>query len=201
MRGVAQTLQPVEFRRFGRVWRGIHIDNDQASAGRADARHFPQDRGRVREMVHRETRDDDGETVVLERQRIYVSLPPLDVGQPLLRREPLRLLEHCRGHVDTGRPAHMRGEGADDDAAAAGEIENRIVRSRPSGLDDHPQRVRVGDRGSGAEQCRLPRELVQDQALMARVGHWSGPLGSTRTLPCRPPCCALISADRISSIG
>ena len=60
---------------------------------------------------------------------VDVTLPPFDVRQPFLRRQHTRLVEHRRGHVDAGRLPHMRCECAHDDAAAAGDIEDRVRRA------------------------------------------------------------------------
>ena len=66
---------------------------------------------------------------------------------------------------------HMRGKGAYDDAAAAGDIEDRVARLGLRRLDNHAQRILVGDRRGGAEQRRLPGELVEDQVLMPGRSH------------------------------
>ena len=78
-----------------------------------------------------------------------------------------RAVEHRRRHVDPGRVLHLRGEGAHDDPAAARDVEHRVARSWRGRLDDHPQRVRIGDRVGGAERRRLAGELVQDPLLVA----------------------------------
>jgi hypothetical protein len=80
-------------------------------------------------------------------------------------------LQHRRGHVDAGGVPQIGREGADDDAAAAGDVEHRVVRAGPRGIDDHLQRGLVRDRRGGRERRRLAGELIADQALMRRVGH------------------------------
>ena len=122
-------------------------------------------------MVTREPCGDDREAAVIVRQRIDIALPPGDVRDAFVRGQLAGPVEHRRGHVDPGRFANMRGEGADDETRAAGHVQQAVARTRPGGLDDHPQRLLVGDGRGGAEHRRLAGELVEDQILVVRIGH------------------------------
>ena len=171
MRGIAQFLQAIERRRLRRILRGVIVDDDDAPARSADPDHLAQYCGGVEKMMEREPRGDDREAGVVVRQRIDVALPPGDVRQTLLGRELARPVEHGRSDVDPGRFPHIWRKGADDEAGAAGHVEQTVVAGGPGGLDDHPQRLLVGDRRGGAEDRRLARELVEDQLLVVRVVH------------------------------
>src|SRR5262249_51548917 len=118
-----------------------------------------------------------------------------------------RPLKHRGRHVDTSRLANSRSKGAHDQPWPTGDVENGVIRAGSGGRHNHLQRILVSDRRGGAEDRRLACELVEDQLFVVCVSHrfpqlsQSGPLGNTSTLPWRPPCCARISAARISSIG
>ena len=108
-------------------------------------------------MVEREPGRDDGEAAIRIRQGRHVTAVPARVRQTLLRRGLARGVEHGRGHVDPGGVAHVRREGASDEAAAAGDVEHRVARFR-----DPSRRQRwasskassCGDRRGGVEDCR-----------------------------------------------
>ena len=78
-------------------------------------------------MVHREPGHDDRERAVGIGQGGDVFLSPADVGEPFFDRERAGAVEHRRRHVDTGRVPDVRGEGANYDAAAAGDVEHSVV--------------------------------------------------------------------------
>src|SRR6266568_4900449 len=90
--------------------------------------------------------------------------------------EMARPVEHRRGHVDPRRVLDARGERANHDAAAAGDVEHRIIGAGLGGLYDHRQRARIGDRRGGAERRRLAGELVADQIAVRGVGHSLPPI-------------------------
>ena len=71
--------------------------------------------------------DDDRERAVRAGQARDVALTPGDVGDTLLGGEVARALQHRPRHVDAGRMPDERGKRADDDAAAAGDIEHRVI--------------------------------------------------------------------------
>ena len=97
---------------------------------------------------------------------IYEARPDL---RGIVHAHPVALVAFsiCRRVPDT------RGEGADDQPAAAGQIEHRVVRHRARGGDDHLQGSLVRYPGRGAKRGRLPRELIQDETLVIHA---------------RPPC-------------
>ena len=103
---------------------------------------------------------------------------PRDVGDALLGGEGTGALQHRRRRIDAGGMPYMRRESADHDATAASEIEERVVRPGPRGVDDQFQGRLVRDRRGGRERRRLAGELVADEILMRRVGHLDG-------TPCR----------------
>ncbi len=172
MRRVAQFFEAIECRGLGRIGGGAGIDDDDAPLRRADPHDFAKHRRRIGEVVHGEAGRDDREGAIGPGQRGNVALPPGDVGDALFRRQKPRPVEHGRGHVDTGRMPHMGGKAADDDAAAAGDVEHRIRGAGSGGVDQQLQGRRIGDRAGGAERRRLPGELIADQVAVGVVGHW-----------------------------
>jgi len=202
VRRVAQLLQTVERGCLCRILRRVIVDHDNASPRSADPHHLLQHGRGVEKVVEREACGHDREAAIHVGQGRDVALPPGDVCQALVGRQLAGPLDHRRGHVDPGRLLNMWGKGADDEARAARHVEKSVDGGGPCRLDDHSQRVVVGDRRGSAEDRRLPRELVEDQLPVVRVRHFqSGPFGSTSTLPFLPPCWARTSAGLMSSIG
>src|SRR2546422_964940 len=70
--------------------------------------------------------------------------------------------------VDAGGVAHDAGERADDQPATAGDVEHGIVRPRPAGLHEEPERLLVLDARRRGTGHGLAGELVQDRVAMAR---------------------------------
>src|SRR5206468_2017395 len=106
------------------------------------------------------------------------------------------LLEHGRREVDAGGVAYRLGEGADDESAAAGDVEHGVVGTGSAELHDEPERRLVLDRRRRAEGHGLAGELVQDRifvgahdiaslasenvAVKSRGAHYQGaPVGAT----------------------
>ena len=84
-------------------------------------------------------RGDDAECAVGERQRQDVADAPAHVGQALIALEYLGLLDHRGGEVDARRVADDAGKGADDVAATARHVEDRVSRARAARLDEQRQ--------------------------------------------------------------
>ena len=99
--------------------------------------------------MHREAGHDDREGAVGIGQALDRALLPGNIGEALLDGERVGALQHCRGHIDAGGMSQMGREGADDDAAAAGDIEQRIAGARLSRVDDHFERRLARDRRGG----------------------------------------------------
>src|SRR6266511_134016 len=98
-------------------------------------------------------------------------MPPADVGEPLFGLERPRARDHRRREVDAGRVTDDPREGADDEAAAAGDVEHGVLWPRAGELDDQAERLFVLDAGRGREGHRLAAELVKDQIAVARRRH------------------------------
>ena len=99
--------------------------------------------------MHREPGHDNFERAVRIGQRGDVTAIPRDVANPTLRCVLARPVQHRRGHINPGRVFHMRREGADNDPAAARDIQHRIARRWRRRLNDHAQRVGICNRASG----------------------------------------------------
>jgi hypothetical protein len=80
------------------------------------------------------------------------------------------LLQHRRREIDAGGVTHGLGEGADDETAAAGDVEHRVVGAGPAELHDEAQRRLVLDGRRRTEGHRLTRELVENRVLMVVIG-------------------------------
>jgi branched-chain amino acid transport system ATP-binding protein len=172
MRRITQLLRAVPLCRLCRIIRRVHIDHDDPSTRSAHAHHLAQHVQRIEEVVHGEPRHDDVEGAIGIGQPADVAAVPGDVLDPLLGGEVSRAVQHRRRHVDAGRMLHVRGERAHHEAAAAGDIQQRIARPR-RGADSTIIRSALASVTGVccAERRRLARELIRIPLLVCRVVH------------------------------
>jgi hypothetical protein len=69
-------------------------------------------------------------------QRRHVAFPLGDVAEALFGGEGACPIEHRRGHVDAGRVPEIGRKRVDDDAAAASNVEQRVVGAGRRGGDE-----------------------------------------------------------------
>src|SRR5215472_4863457 len=171
MRRIAEPLDSVVLGRLRRVFRRTSIDNEDATARRANPGHLPQRGERIEQVMEGITCDYDREAAVVIGQRVNITTVQCDIAQTALRGRFLGFFEHGRGQVDTRRLAHMRCEGANHKARTACDIEQGVVRPRRGSFDDQPQHRFVLDHGGGAERRGLARKLIEYQILVRRFIH------------------------------
>ena len=66
---------------------------------------------------------------------------------------------------------HVRSERTEHDAAAAGDVEHRVVSPRLRRSDDVPQRLFVGEARRDVEHFGLTRELIDNSAVVRRFAY------------------------------
>ena len=158
----------VPFRCLGRVHQTRTCPHNHPAARRAHPHHLAQHADRIEEMVHGKPRHHDIERAVRIGQRPDIAAIPGDVAD-----RPSRRQAAARGRAS---PASCRSRSHASPAVRRRRRRSRRRMRRPApyrpvvgaaAVDDHAQRVRIGDGVGRAEWRRLAGELVQDPLLVA----------------------------------
>ena len=136
------------------------VEDDDASAGAADAAHLARDGHRVRHDADHVRRIDDVEGVVGELEVRGIHLQQPDVAHAFARHALARLLEHGAREVDTGHRTVGRIQRGVD-AGAHANLEHTIA-----GLDAHPLN---GANTAGVER-RTEDEVVNGSKVFVDAG-------------------------------
>jgi len=137
---VAQLFNVLEPVVEGFVFGAVVVDDDDASAGFRDARHFAYGGGVVGEVVRGEAHGDDVECGVGEGEFFCRALPGAEVG------------ESAQGGVLRGFGEHGFGEVVGDDALDVGREGKRGVSGAGGDVEDGVSFFRGGEGDEGVER-------------------------------------------------
>jgi len=133
------------------VLRGAHVLHDDAPAPAQHARHLPQDRAGVGEMVEGVAAHRHVEGPSREGQ-------PLDIPLQAARADRHGLADHLTGQIDPADVKPGARERRGHDPRPAGDVERPLAAHRAEELHQAPQPPGIGLQGAARERPGLARE-------------------------------------------